>query len=90
MRNRMAALLAVLVLVSIFACIVPRAFSQLLGDINDDGVVDVHDYQLMKTAIPSMPSSPNWIANADLDSNGVVDGRDLVMLKRIIATTPPP
>lgn len=86
MKNKMVALLAVFVLVSIFACIVPRAFSQVIkGDINNDGVVNVQDYQLMKNAIPSTPSDPNWNANADLDSNGVVDGRDFVTLKMILA-----
>jgi len=55
---------------------------RLFGDINDDRVVDVHDLQLMKLAIPSFPGVGNWNPYADLNDDGIVDGKDYVLLKK--------
>lgn len=53
----------------------------LLGDVNEDYVVDVVDFQLVKIAIPSTPSSPNWNPKADLNRDDVVDATDYVIVK---------
>jgi hypothetical protein len=46
------------------------------GDINGDYVTDVKDYQLVKKAIPSMPGSPKWNPNANMNDDLVIDAKD--------------
>lgn len=53
----------------------------LLGDINEDLVVDGQDMQLVKNAVPSTPGSPKWNQRADLNEDGVIDGVDYQLLK---------
>jgi hypothetical protein len=60
-----------------------------LGDLNGDYIVDGQDYQLVKNAVPSIPSSPNWNPNADLNDDGIVDGQDFQTVKSLIGTTAP-
>ena len=57
----------------------------LLGDINGDGVVDLHDVAIVAAAYgshcanydyPGEPASPNWNPLADLNGDGVVDMLD--------------
>jgi hypothetical protein len=55
-----------------------------IGDINGDYVTDAKDFVLVKKAIPSMPSSPNWNANADMNDDGVVDAKDYQIVKKHI------
>jgi hypothetical protein len=52
-----------------------------IGDINGDYVTDAKDYQLVKRAIPSMPSSPNWNPNTDINNDGVIDAKDYQIVK---------
>jgi len=53
-------------------------------DINGDGVVDGQDVQLVKNAMPSMPSSDNYNSQADVNNDGVVDGADYQLVKKRI------
>jgi nitrous oxidase accessory protein len=56
-----------------------------LGDINNDGKVDLADLKLLNQAFGSRggpPPSPNWNANADINKDGQVDDLDLEMLSQ--------
>jgi hypothetical protein len=53
----------------------------LLGDVNEDFVVDGQDYQIIKNAIPSTPGSPEWNPKYDLNNDDVVDGQDFLLVK---------
>lgn len=59
------------------------------GDVNGDYVTDGQDFQLVKRAIPSTPSSPNWNPNADLNDDGIVDGQDFQIVKNHIPSRLP-
>ena len=52
----------------------------LLGDINHDGVVDIHDLVILAAAYGSTPGAPNWNPAADLNKDGVVNLLDLQIL----------
>jgi len=39
--------------------------------------------------VPSMPGSPNWNPNADLNDDGIVDGQDFTIVKSLIGTSDP-
>jgi len=61
----------------------------LLGDINGDGVVDLHDLAILAAAYGSHranydyqgePASPNWNPLADLNGDGVVNLQDYEIL----------
>lgn len=54
--------------------------SYLLGDINKDGVVDIHDLVILAAAYGSTAGAPNWNPNADLNKDGVVNLLDLMIL----------
>jgi hypothetical protein len=56
------------------------ARARILGDLNDDGKVNLQDLVIFAKAYGSKPSDTNWNPNADLDSNGVVGLTDLVIL----------
>ncbi|HXK25296.1 MAG TPA: dockerin type I domain-containing protein [Myxococcota bacterium] len=46
------------------------------GDLNDDGVVDAADYQLIRSSLGKCSGAPGFVVAADLDANGCVDYRD--------------
>ena len=52
----------------------------VLGDLNDDGIVDIYDVVTMAIAFGSKPGDPNWNANADLVSDNIIDIYDVVTL----------
>jgi hypothetical protein len=54
--------------------------SWLPGDINHDGVVDLHDLAILAAAYGSKPGDPNWNPAADLNHDGVVNLLDLQIL----------
>jgi hypothetical protein len=56
----------------------------LLGDVNGNLAVTVQDYQLVKNAIPSIPGSPKWNPNCDLNNDHVVDVKDYSIVKKNI------
>lgn len=51
----------------------------LIGDINDDGVVDIFDAILLSVAFGSTPGQPNWNSGADLNGDNIVDIFDAII-----------
>ena len=49
------------------------------GDVNQDGVVNELDIELISAAFKSVPGAPNWNFAADLNGDGIVDIYDLVL-----------
>ena len=52
----------------------------LLGDINDDGIVDIFDAVMLSRASGSQPGDLNWNPKCDLNDDGIVDIFDAVIL----------
>jgi len=52
---------------------------ELIGDINDDGVVDIVDLTIIALALWSQPGDPDWNPDVDLNGDNIVDIVDLVM-----------
>jgi parallel beta-helix repeat protein len=50
----------------------------LVGDVNEDGKVDVSDLTIMVNAIPSVSGMSNWNPNTDINNDGLCDIADLV------------
>jgi parallel beta-helix repeat protein len=55
-------------------------WSRLVGDINDDGTVDIFDAGMLAMAFGSTAGSKNWIAEADLTHDGIIDIFDAITL----------
>jgi hypothetical protein len=53
---------------------------KLMGDVNDDGKVDITDLVLLIKAFGSYPGRPRWNPNTDLNGDGKVDIIDLILL----------
>jgi len=51
------------------------------GDANQDGVVDLADVLIVKTAFGSSSGSPQYDVMADMDANGIVDLSDVLKVK---------
>lgn len=49
----------------------------LVGDINDDGKVDMEDIRFVCKAFGSRPGDDNWDPRCDIDENGKVDMEDI-------------
>lgn len=52
------------------------------GDVNGDGVIDVHDLSQIIKAHGSRPGDPNWNSSCDLNGDGVVDDLDIVIYEK--------
>ncbi len=52
----------------------------LVGDLNDDGHVDISDAIIAGNAFGSTPIDTNWNADADLNDDNVVNIMDLILL----------
>ena len=50
------------------------------GDINDDGLIDSQDLQLLRRLIVSLPVSVAHLWSADLNADGKVNAQDFVLL----------
>jgi hypothetical protein len=50
---------------------------RIVGDVNDDGKVDMVDLWIVQQAFGSIPGAPRWNEYADLDGNLKVDMRDI-------------
>lgn len=57
-----------------------RLNTELLGDINGDGTIDIYDAVLLANAYNSNLGDPNWNANADLNRDNTVDILDAILL----------
>jgi parallel beta-helix repeat protein len=55
-------------------------YVRVLGDINDDRVVDIYDAIMLAKAYNSKPENPNWKQEADLNRDGVIDIYDAIIL----------
>jgi parallel beta-helix repeat protein len=55
-------------------------WAELLGDINDDGIVDIYDAILLGICFNSTPDDPDWNPNADFNGDGLIDIYDAIML----------
>lgn len=53
-----------------------------LGDINNDGRIDLNDLALLSLAYGTSPGDEHWDPRADLNRNGRVDAADLNILTR--------
>lgn len=55
-----------------------------LGDINDNGKIDMTDYILLKRAyFGTFPLTEEQSARGDLNNNGKIDMTDYILLKRV-------
>ena len=52
----------------------------ILGDLNDDGIIDIYDVVTIAIAFGSKPGDSNWNAKADLVSDNIIDIYDVVTL----------
>jgi hypothetical protein len=53
------------------------ALNLITGDVNEDNVIDSLDYNLVKAAIGTTPSSSNWNSLYDFNTDNVVNSWDL-------------
>jgi hypothetical protein len=61
----------------------------LLGDINNDGVVNMRDLAIIAAAYGSTPGTPRWNPAADIGGFGVIDMRDVALLVADMGATSP-
>ena len=64
-----------------------EVYVKLLGDVNDDGVVDVHDLLDLSKAYGSKSGDVDWNQNFDLNRDGKVDAADLLELTETYGRT---
>ena len=57
-----------------------KVYVQMMGDVNDDGVVDPYDLLDLSKAYSSQLGDVNWNQNFDLNRDGKVDALDLIEL----------
>jgi parallel beta-helix repeat protein len=55
-------------------------WTRFLGDVNDDGKVDIYDAILLSNAFNSEPGDPKWNPNADINGDNAVDIYDAIIL----------
>jgi len=55
-------------------------WTPLLGDINDDGIVDIFDAILLANAFNSAIGMPTWNPEADLNNDDFIDIFDAIIL----------
>ena len=76
-----------------------KAADPLLGDVDGNGVVDIHDLAEAAKAygsygpdgpdhqVPGTPASSNWNPAADFDGNNIVDILDLLVIVKNFGAT---
>jgi parallel beta-helix repeat protein len=57
-----------------------KPYVALVGDVNEDGKVDIKDVMLAVQAFNSFSGQPRWNPDADVDHSGRVDMRDIVLI----------
>ena len=74
-------LLSVFVGLVASASVVAGLTSDILGDVDDNGYVDIRDYTLVRAcSVNSSISVPGDISLGDIDANGQIDSTDVRML----------
>lgn len=59
----------------------------LLGDLNDDGIINTSDYSLLTRYVLEIISefpTPKGTSAADLNSDGIIDSLDCTLMQRYI------
>jgi hypothetical protein len=51
-----------------------------MGDVNDDGKVDMRDVTAEILCFRAYPGRPKWNPEMDLDRNSIIDMRDIVLI----------
>jgi uncharacterized repeat protein (TIGR01451 family) len=59
----------------------------ILGDVNDDGTVNILDAIKIARAFGATPGSSNWNPNADINGDGVVNILDAIALAKTFGAT---
>ena len=59
----------------------------LLGDVNEDGYVELYDFYVESQAFGSYPGHPRWNASCDLNSDGFVDIMDFFYMSENFGKT---
>lgn len=57
---------------------------KVIGDVNNDSVVDCSDLNLVKASFGSKTGSLSFNPDVDVDSNGIIDIRDLAFVARLL------
>lgn len=52
----------------------------MIGDINNDGIINAEDIEVLKRIVASAEGNQN----ADVNGDGVVNAKDIAALKKII------
>lgn len=60
--------------------IIIKGSRNLLGDINEDGTVDIFDTLIVSNSYGSTPGNPNWNPNADVEQDNIIDMFDVVII----------
>ena len=68
----------------IFSCQHGAPTTPILGDINNDGVVDQDDVSELSVAYGSVEGNLSWKSEADLNEDGKVEVRDYLILIDLI------
>ena len=53
---------------------------RMIGDVNNDGIIDVEDLEALKRIVASAENQQN----GDVNGDGVVNAKDIAALKKII------
>jgi hypothetical protein len=61
---------------------------KIIGDVNNDNVVNINDLIAWDAAYGSRPGQPNWNPQADINGDGVVDKADGVLIVENYLNTP--
>jgi len=61
--------------------------SEIRGDLNDDGIVNILDFVVFANAFGSYPTHSRWNPNADLDNNEIINIVDLVEIAKNFGKT---
>ncbi len=83
MLKKSIALILLLVMLLPNVCVFAEDSEELLGDVNDDGVIDQYDYILVKRYyFGTISLSPMQTLRADVNSDYVVDQYDYILISR--------
>jgi hypothetical protein len=61
----------------------------MVGDLNNDGVIDIRDISIAGRAYGSYPGHSRWNPNADINNDNIIDIRDISTIGRNYGKTDP-